>query len=63
MPQTLNSEPLSLKVLFIEAPFVFRPVWALVKPLLGKYSSLVRFVSLDEANEYFPEDSTVFQRD
>ena len=48
------------EVLFIEAPFVFRPVWAVVKPWLGKYSSLARFVTMEEANEYFAGDSEVF---
>ena len=51
------------QVLFIEAPLVFRPVWGLVKPWLGKYSSLVRFVSVEEANEYFQDGAGVFQRD
>jgi hypothetical protein len=49
------------EVLFVEAPFVFRPVWAVVKPWLGKYSSLARFVSAEEANEYFAEDARVFR--
>lgn len=49
------------EVLFVEPPFVFRPVWAVVKPWLGKYSSLARFVTLEEANDYFPKDARVFR--
>lgn len=49
------------EVLFIEAPFVFRPVWSVVKPWLGKYSSLARFVTVEEANAYFAEDASVFR--
>lgn len=30
------------EVLFVDAPFVFKPVWALAKPLLKSYASLVR---------------------
>lgn len=29
------------QVLFVEAPFVFKPIWQLVKPLLKSYASLV----------------------
>ncbi|KAK2993209.1 hypothetical protein RJ640_005177 [Escallonia rubra] len=28
------------QVLFVEAPFVFQPIWQLVKPLLTSYASL-----------------------
>ncbi|KAI4970259.1 hypothetical protein ZWY2020_001173 [Hordeum vulgare] len=31
------------EVLFVDAPFVFQPMWQLVKPLLKQYASLVRF--------------------
>ncbi|KAL9326530.1 hypothetical protein ACSQ67_007175 [Phaseolus vulgaris] len=30
------------QVLFVDAPFVFKPIWQLVKPLLKSYTSLVR---------------------
>jgi len=46
------------QVLLVDAPFVFRPVWVVVKPMLGKYSGLVRFVSLAEAKEYFAAEDT-----
>ncbi|CAG9464569.1 unnamed protein product [Pedinophyceae sp. YPF-701] len=46
------------QVLLVDAPFVFKPVWAVIKPLLGKYSKLVRFVSADEVKrEYFTPDT------
>jgi len=31
----------------IDAPWAFRPVWALLKPLIGKYSSVVQFCKLE----------------
>ncbi|XP_047314392.1 CRAL-TRIO domain-containing protein C3H8.02 [Impatiens glandulifera] len=46
------------EVLFVEAPFVFKPVWALVKPLLKSYASLVRFCSVEDVRkEYFTEST------
>ncbi|KAI7841007.1 hypothetical protein COHA_005235 [Chlorella ohadii] len=50
------------QVLFVEAPWVFKPGWEIVKPWLKKYAALVRFVNVDEVRkEYFtpetvPED-------
>jgi hypothetical protein len=42
------------EVLFVDAPWVFRPLWAVVRPLLRKYAALVRFVSAEEARRgYF----------
>jgi hypothetical protein len=32
------------QVLFVDAPFVFQPLWQLVKPLLKQYASLVSTV-------------------
>ncbi|XP_043724197.1 motile sperm domain-containing protein 2 [Telopea speciosissima] len=44
------------EVLFVDAPFVFQPIWQLVKPLLKSYASLVRFCSKDTVRqEYFTE--------
>lgn len=34
------------QVLFVDAPFVFQPMWQLVKPLLKSYASLVCSPSL-----------------
>ncbi|KAF5199935.1 Motile sperm domain-containing protein [Thalictrum thalictroides] len=44
------------QVLYVDAPFVFQPLWQLVKPLLKSYASLVRFCSVDTVRkEYFTE--------
>ncbi|KAJ8623078.1 hypothetical protein MRB53_031607 [Persea americana] len=46
------------QVLFVDAPFVFQPIWQLVKPWLKSYASLVRFCSADTVrNEYFTEET------
>ncbi|CAA3021467.1 phosphatidylinositol transfer protein CSR1-like isoform X2 [Olea europaea var. sylvestris] len=46
------------QVLFVEAPFVFQPVWQLVKPLLRSSSPLVRFCSVETVREeYFTDDT------
>lgn len=50
------------QVLFVDAPWVFKPGWEIVRPWLKKYAALVRFVSADDVRrEYFtpetvPED-------
>ena len=41
-------------VLFVDAPWAFKPVWAVVKPLLRKYGALVRFVSARDVAGMFP---------
>ncbi|KAK1279419.1 Patellin-3 [Acorus gramineus] len=44
------------QVLFVDAPFVFQPIWQLVRPLLKSYADLVRFCSADTVRrEYFTE--------
>jgi len=43
------------QVLLVGAPLVFQPLWAIVKPLLGKYAALVQFVNIDQAREYFAD--------
>ncbi|KAK7291618.1 hypothetical protein RIF29_06911 [Crotalaria pallida] len=46
------------QVLFVDAPFVFKPIWQLVKPLLKSYTSLARFCSADTVRkEYFTEET------
>ncbi|XP_057519528.1 phosphatidylinositol transfer protein CSR1-like isoform X1 [Amaranthus tricolor] len=46
------------QVLFVEAPFVFKPLWQLAKPLLKKHASLVRFCSAETVHEeYFTEET------
>ena len=41
------------EVLMVDAPWAFMPPYELLKPLLGKYADLIRFVSREEAREYF----------
>jgi hypothetical protein len=42
------------QVLLVDAPWIFKAPWELIKPLLRKYAALVRFVSRKElAEEYF----------
>uniref|UniRef100_A0ACD5TEU0 Uncharacterized protein n=2 Tax=Avena sativa TaxID=4498 RepID=A0ACD5TEU0_AVESA len=46
------------QVLFVDAPFVFQPMWQLVKPLLKQYASLVRFCDAETVRkEYFTEET------
>ncbi|KAK4744353.1 hypothetical protein SAY87_010665 [Trapa incisa] len=46
------------QVLFVDAPFVFQPIWQLAKPLLKSYASLVRFCSAETVkSEYFTEET------
>ncbi|KAL8465518.1 hypothetical protein ACS0TY_034859 [Phlomoides rotata] len=46
------------EVVFVDAPFVFKPFWQLVKPLLKSYASLVRFCSeKDVKQDYFTADT------
>ncbi|KAF0935475.1 hypothetical protein E2562_033617 [Oryza meyeriana var. granulata] len=46
------------QVLFVDAPFVFQPMWQLVKPLLKQYASLVRFCDVETVRkEYFTEET------
>ena len=44
------------QVLLVGAPLIFQPLWAVVKPLLGKYASLVAFVSVQEAKDFFASE-------
>mmetsp|Transcript_11351 Transcript_11351/g.29101 ORF Transcript_11351/g.29101 Transcript_11351/m.29101 type:complete len:308 (-) Transcript_11351:233-1156(-) len=46
------------QVLFVDAPWIFQPAWAVVKPWLGKYAALVKFVSAAEVcSEYFAAET------
>ncbi|KAG2635057.1 hypothetical protein PVAP13_2NG313200 [Panicum virgatum] len=46
------------QVLFVDAPFVFQPMWQVVKPLLRSYASLVRFCDSETVRkEYFTEET------
>ncbi len=41
------------EVLLVDAPWLFRAPWEVIKPLLRKYAALVRFASLEEARALF----------
>ena len=41
------------RVLLVDAPLIFQPPWQVVKPLLGKYAKLVKFISSKELDSYF----------
>ncbi|KAK7264963.1 hypothetical protein RJT34_32577 [Clitoria ternatea] len=47
------------QVLFVDAPFVFKPIWQLVKPLLKSYASLVRFCSMEIVRKEYFTDQTL----
>jgi CRAL/TRIO domain len=41
------------EVLMVDVPWAFMPPYNMMKPLLGKYAQLIKFVSQGEAVEYF----------
>ena len=41
------------EVLMVDAPWAFMPPFELMRPMLGKYAQLIRFVSRAEARRYF----------
>jgi len=41
------------RVLFVDAPWVFQPAWAVVRPWLGKYAALVEFVRAEDVREKY----------
>lgn len=46
------------QVLLVDAPWLFKGPWEVIKPLLRKYASLVRFASRQElAAEFFSPDT------
>lgn len=47
------------QVLFVDAPFVFQPIWQLAKPLVKHYASLVRFCSVEDVRKEYFTESTV----
>lgn len=45
-------------MLLVDAPWIFKAPWEVIKPLLRKYQALVRFVSRGELQqEYFTDDA------
>ncbi|KAL6583777.1 hypothetical protein OROMI_003066 [Orobanche minor] len=46
------------QVVFVDAPFIFKPLWQIIKPLLRSYASLVRFCSAEAVKEeYFTAET------
>ncbi|KAG7614003.1 CRAL-TRIO lipid binding domain [Arabidopsis suecica] len=46
------------EVLFVDAPFIFQPIWQFTKPLVKQYASLVKFCSAETVRkEYFTEET------
>mmetsp|Transcript_9984 Transcript_9984/g.30488 ORF Transcript_9984/g.30488 Transcript_9984/m.30488 type:complete len:269 (+) Transcript_9984:61-867(+) len=45
------------ELLVVDAPLVFQPMWRIIKPLLRKYASIVKFVKLDDVNSYFDSEA------
>ncbi len=44
------------QVLLVEAPWVFRPAWEVIRPLLRKYAALVEFANIADVRAlYTPE--------
>lgn len=42
----------------VDAPWIFQPTYSIIKPMLGKYAALVRFVSSQQlATEYFTPET------
>eukprot|EP00188_Purpureofilum_apyrenoidigerum_P004702 Plantae.Rhodophyta-Purpureofilum_apyrenoidigerum.ctg55131.p1 GENE.Plantae.Rhodophyta-Purpureofilum_apyrenoidigerum.ctg55131~~Plantae.Rhodophyta-Purpureofilum_apyrenoidigerum.ctg55131.p1 ORF type:complete len:278 (-),score=60.07 Plantae.Rhodophyta-Purpureofilum_apyrenoidigerum.ctg55131:260-1066(-) len=41
------------ELLVVDAPLVFQPMWRIIKPLLRKYASIVKFVKLSDVPRYF----------
>lgn len=46
-PKRLN------QVAAIDSPWAFKPVWAILKPIIGKYSSVVQFVKAEDVLKNF----------
>ena len=47
------------QVLVVDAPWVFKPAWAAVRPSLRKYAQLVKFVSRKQVQQGFFTPSTL----
>ena len=46
------------QVLMVDAPWIFQPPWQVIKPLLKKYATLVRFCSAENVrDEYFTPET------
>ncbi len=46
------------QVLLVDAPWIFKAPWQVIKPLLRKYQALVRFVTSEQlAAEFFTPET------
>lgn len=60
---TMLSAPLPVfprmgQVLLVDAPWIFKAPWQVIKPLLRKYQALVRFVTSEQlAAEFFTPET------
>lgn len=46
------------EILMVDAPWIFQPTYSVIKPMLGKYAALVRFVSSSQlAAQYFTPET------
>jgi len=43
------------QVAAVDSPWAFKPIWAVLKPIIGKYSSVVKFVKVKDVLENFNE--------
>ncbi|KAG8484121.1 hypothetical protein CXB51_022910 [Gossypium anomalum] len=43
------------EVLFVEAPFVFQPIWQLTKPLLKSYASMFKLIFFSFKSTFIPQ--------
>ena len=48
-PKRLN------QVAAIDSPWAFKPIWAILKPIIGKYSSVVKFCKVQDVLDNFNE--------
>lgn len=47
------------EALLVDAPFIFKPIWQMCKPMLKSYASLVKFCSAKTVRDEYFTDETV----
>ena len=43
------------QVAAVDSPWAFKPIWAILKPIIGKYSSVVKFCKTQDVLDNFEE--------
>ena len=43
------------QVAAVDSPWAFKPIWAILKPIIGKYSSVVKFCKVQDVLDNFEE--------